>query len=112
MAETKTEVRTLGYMVDGEWRESKSDTWVDITDSNTGEVIARTPMCTEAEVTEPYCAAAPISGNIYGETKVDRRRFLKYLTLLSAATLLPLSGPVLVPRLIGARPGGTTSARR
>jgi len=52
MAETKTEVRTLGYMVDGEWRESKSDTWVDITDSSTGEVIARTPMCTEAEVTE------------------------------------------------------------
>jgi malonate-semialdehyde dehydrogenase (acetylating)/methylmalonate-semialdehyde dehydrogenase len=52
MAETKTEVRTLGYMVDGEWRDSKSDTWVDITDSNTGEVIARTPMCTEAEVTE------------------------------------------------------------
>ena len=52
MAETKTEVKTLGYMVDGEWRESQSDTWVDITDSNTGEVIARTPMCTEAEVTE------------------------------------------------------------
>ena len=52
MAETKTEVKTLGYMVDGEWRESQTDTWVDITDSNTGEVIARTPMCTEAEVTE------------------------------------------------------------
>ncbi len=52
MAETKTEVKTLGYMVDGEWRESKSDTWVDITNSNTGEVIARTPMCTEEEVTE------------------------------------------------------------
>ena len=52
MAETRTEVRTLGYMVDGEWRESRSDTWVDITDSNTGQVIARTPMCTEAEVTE------------------------------------------------------------
>ena len=52
MAETKTEVKTLGYMVDGEWRESKSDIWVDITNSNTGEVIARTPMCTEAEVTE------------------------------------------------------------
>jgi malonate-semialdehyde dehydrogenase (acetylating)/methylmalonate-semialdehyde dehydrogenase len=52
MAETTTEVKTLGYMVDGEWRESSSDTWVDITDSNTGEVIARTPMCTEAEVTE------------------------------------------------------------
>ena len=52
MAETKTEVKTLGYMVDGEWKQSQTDTWVDITDSSTGEVIARTPMCTEAEVTE------------------------------------------------------------
>ncbi|HTX69748.1 MAG TPA: aldehyde dehydrogenase family protein, partial [Thermoleophilia bacterium] len=52
MAGTETEVKTLGYMVDGEWRESKSDTWVDITNSNTGEVIARTPMCTKQEVTE------------------------------------------------------------
>jgi len=49
---TVTEVKTLGYMVDGEWRESASDTYLDITDSNTGKVIARTPMCTEAEVTE------------------------------------------------------------
>ena len=24
MAETKTEVKTLGYMVDGEWRESQT----------------------------------------------------------------------------------------
>ena len=52
MAETLSEVKTLGYMVDGEWRQSQSDVWVDITDSNTGKVIARTPMCTEAEVTE------------------------------------------------------------
>ena len=52
MAETKTEVKTLGYMVDGEWKQSQTDSWVDITDSSTGEVIARTPMCTEAEVTE------------------------------------------------------------
>ncbi len=52
MAEVTTEVRTLGYSVDGEWRESRSDTYLDITDSNTGRVIARTPMCTAAEVTE------------------------------------------------------------
>jgi len=52
MTQVSEEVKTLGYMVDGEWRDSKSDTWVDITDSNTGKVIARTPMCTEAEVTE------------------------------------------------------------
>ena len=52
MAQVTPTVKTLGYMVDGEWRESKSDTWMDITDSNTGKVIARTPMCTSEEVTE------------------------------------------------------------
>ena len=52
MAQVASTVKTLGYMVDGEWRESKSDTWMDITDSNTGKVIARTPMCTSEEVTE------------------------------------------------------------
>jgi malonate-semialdehyde dehydrogenase (acetylating) / methylmalonate-semialdehyde dehydrogenase len=46
------EVKRLGYMVDGEWKQSKSDTFLPITDSNTGAVIAETPMCTEAEVTE------------------------------------------------------------
>lgn len=46
------EVKRLGYMVDGEWKQSKSDTYLPITDSNTGKVIAETPMCTEAEVTE------------------------------------------------------------
>ena len=52
MTQVSEEVKTLGYMVDGEWRDSKSETWVDITDSNTGKVIARTPMCTQEEVTE------------------------------------------------------------
>ena len=52
MAETTTEVKTLGYSVDGVWKQSQSTTYLPITDSNTGEVIARTPMCTAAEVTE------------------------------------------------------------
>ena len=46
------DVKRLGYMVDGEWKQSRSTTFLPITDSNTGEVIAETPMCTEAEVTE------------------------------------------------------------
>ena len=32
-------------LVDGEWRESKTDTWIDITDSSTGEVIAQHAAC-------------------------------------------------------------------
>ena len=52
MAQVASTVKTLGYCVDGVWKQSQSSTFLDITDSNTGEVIARTPMCTEAEVTE------------------------------------------------------------
>jgi malonate-semialdehyde dehydrogenase (acetylating) / methylmalonate-semialdehyde dehydrogenase len=52
MAQVASTVKTLGYCIDGVWKQSQSDTFLDITDSNTGQVIARTPMCTEAEVTE------------------------------------------------------------
>ena len=47
-----TEVKRLGYCVDGVWKQSKTTNYMPITDSNTGAVIAETPMCTEAEVTE------------------------------------------------------------
>src|SRR5450756_446080 len=47
-----TEVKRLGYCVDGVWKQSKTTTYMPITGSNTGAGIAETPMCTEAEVTE------------------------------------------------------------
>ena len=47
-----TEVKRLGYCVDGVWKQSQTTSYMPITDSNTGAVIAETPMCTEAEVTE------------------------------------------------------------
>ena len=31
------------YCVDGEWRESKTEKWMPVTDSSTGEVIAEVP---------------------------------------------------------------------
>ena len=34
------------YCVDGEWRESKTEKWMPVTDSSTGEVIAEVPCCT------------------------------------------------------------------
>ena len=30
----------MGYCVNGEWKESKSEKYMDVTDSSTGEVIA------------------------------------------------------------------------
>ncbi len=50
-AET-TEVRMLKYCVNGEWRESTTDTYMDVTDSSTGEVFAKAPCCTKDEVEE------------------------------------------------------------
>ena len=48
------------YCVYGEWRESKTTKWMDVTDSSTGEVIAQVPNCTQEEVLEgmDYAAAA------------------------------------------------------
>ena len=42
------------YCVYGEWRESKTDKWMPVTDSSTGEVIAEVPCCTVEEVDEPF----------------------------------------------------------
>ena len=48
----------MGYCVNGEWKESKSEKYMDVTDSSTGEVIARVPCCTADEV-EEYIGHAP-----------------------------------------------------
>ena len=43
-------IRKMGYCVNGEWKMSKSDKYIDVTDSSTGEVIAQVPSCTADEV--------------------------------------------------------------
>lgn len=45
------------YCVNGEWRESKTKTYIPITDSSTGEVIAEVPSCTAEEVEAAIAAA-------------------------------------------------------
>ena len=45
------------YCVAGEWRESATDTYMPVTDSSTGEVIAEVPRCTADEVAEAIDAA-------------------------------------------------------
>ncbi len=44
MAQGETEVKILKYSVDGEWRESTTDKYMDVTDSSTGEVFAKAPV--------------------------------------------------------------------
>ena len=50
-------VKKMKYCVGGQWLESKTDKWMDVTDSSTGEVIAQVPCCTAQEVESAIAAA-------------------------------------------------------
>jgi len=52
-----SEVVRKKYCVYGEWRESKTDKWMPVTDSSTGKVMAEVPCCTVDEVEEAICSA-------------------------------------------------------
>ena len=45
------------YCVYGEWRESKTEKWMPVSDSSTGETIAEVPCCTKDEVEEAIASA-------------------------------------------------------
>ncbi len=46
------------YCVNGEWKDSKTDKWMEVTNSSTGEVMAEVPCCTVDEVDEAIASAA------------------------------------------------------
>jgi len=50
-------VKTLGFWAGGEQLQSASGKYADVLDPSTGEVIAQTPLCTEAEVDRAIQAA-------------------------------------------------------
>ncbi len=64
--------RNLKYCVNGEWRESKTATYMDCYNPSTGEVIARTPCCTREEV-ESAIAAAVAAFPAWSNTPVSKR---------------------------------------
>lgn len=53
----KIKVERKKYCVYGEWKESKATTYMPVTDSSTGEVIAEVPSCTREEVDEAIASA-------------------------------------------------------
>lgn len=65
-------VQKMKYCVGGEWLESKTDKWMDVTDSSTGEVIAQVPCCTAAEV-ESAITAADAAFPEWSQTSVSKR---------------------------------------
>ena len=60
------------YCVDGIWKESQTDKWMDVTDSSTGEVIAQVPCCTKAEVEEAI-ASAHAAFPEWSQTSISKR---------------------------------------
>lgn len=51
------EIKKIGYYVNGEFKESKTDIYRDAYDPSTGEVIAKVPSCTREEVEEAVASA-------------------------------------------------------
>lgn len=66
------EVIRKKYCVDGEWRTSKTDTYMPVTDSSTGEVIAEVPCCTAEEV-ESAIASAQAAFPAWSQTSLSKR---------------------------------------
>lgn len=52
-----SDIQKLKCFINGQWRESATDRYMDVYDPSRGEVIARTPCCTKAEVFEAIAAA-------------------------------------------------------
>ncbi|MVB10171.1 Malonate-semialdehyde dehydrogenase [Caprobacter fermentans] len=50
-------VEKKGYCVSGEWKKSKTQKWMQVTNSSTGEVMAEVPCCTVEEVNEAIASA-------------------------------------------------------
>jgi malonate-semialdehyde dehydrogenase (acetylating)/methylmalonate-semialdehyde dehydrogenase len=69
---TKVEPKTLQYWVGGEWKSSRTERFMDCHDPSTGEVVARAPQCTPAEV-ESAIAAAKAAFPAWADTPPNKR---------------------------------------
>ncbi len=80
-----SEVEILKYCIDNEWRESTTEKYMDVTDSSTGEVIAKAPCCTAAEVTSAIEAAQRAFPEWSGTPAQKRTQVLyRWKTILEA----------------------------
>jgi len=71
------DVKMLKYCVDGEWRETTSGKYMDVTDSSTGEVFAKAPCCTAAEV-EAAIESAQKAYETWSTTAIQKRTQVLY----------------------------------
>ena len=62
----------MGYCVGGKWIQSKTDKYMDVTDSSTGEVIAQVPQCTPEEC-ESAIASAQEAFPAWSKLSISKR---------------------------------------
>lgn len=65
------------YCVNGEWKDSRTEKWMPVSDSSTGEVIAEVPCCTAAEV-ESAIAAADAAFPAWSQMSLSKRTQLMF----------------------------------
>ena len=70
--ENENTPKILKYSVNGEWKESKTEKYMDCFNPSTGEVIAKAPCCTKDEV-EAAIAAAQAAYPAWSNTPVSKR---------------------------------------
>lgn len=72
-----SEAKTLKYFAGGQWLDSVSGKSMDVFNPSTGEVIAKAPCCTKAEVEQAIAAAKKAFGP-WSETPVFKRMQVLY----------------------------------
>lgn len=65
-------IQRMGYCIRGAWQTSKTEKYMSVTDSSTGEVIAEVPQCTAEEV-EAAIASAHEAFPAWAELSVSKR---------------------------------------
>ncbi len=72
-----SEVERKKYCVGGEWKESKTEKWLPVTNSSTGELMAEVPCCTKDELEEAIAAAAAAFPE-WSQTSLSKRTQLMF----------------------------------
>lgn len=72
-----TEIKRLKYCSNNEWKESKTNRYMPVTNSSTGEIIAEAPCCTPEEVSE-VIDTARAAYNAWSTTSIQSRTQLMF----------------------------------
>ena len=77
-------IKRMKYCVNGEWLESKTENYMLVTNSSTGEPMAEVPCCTVDEV-ESAIAAAQAAFPAWSQTSLSKRTqmMFKWRNILS-----------------------------